>query len=179
MRKVILMMSVSLDGYVAREDHDLSWMLPRLDDESQEWILELLRRADTQLMGRVSYDEQSQAWPGTSGETGDLINGATKIIFSHTLEKVDWEGARLADLDPAGEIARLREEPGGDIFVPGGANLARGLSSAGLIDEYRLILHPVVLGRGLPLFGDELELTLDDTTMFASGAMGLVYTPAK
>jgi dihydrofolate reductase len=98
-------------------------------------------------------------------------------VFSRTLTSVDWQGARLAELDPAGEIARLGEQPGGDLIVTGGVSFARGLSSAGLVDEYRLLVHPVVLGRGLPLFGDPLELKLVDSTSFANGAMGQVYTP--
>jgi dihydrofolate reductase len=177
MRKVIVMMSVSLDGYAATEDDDLGWMLPRIDDETQEWMTALMRRAHTQLLGRVAYEAQSSAWPGSTGETADLVNGATKIVFSRTLTSVDWQGARLAELDPAGEIARLREEPGDDVVVTGGVSFARELSAAGLVDEYRLLVHPVVLGRGLPLFGDPLELKLVDTTAFGNGAMGQVYTP--
>lgn len=177
-RKVIVMMSVSLDGYAATEGHDLSWMLPRLDSAAQEWMNEVMRGADTHLLGRVAYEDQASAWPGSTGETADLVNGATKIVFSHTLKSVDWQGARLAELDPAGEIARLRQESGGNLLVTGGVGFARGLSSAGLVDEYRLIVHPAVLGRGLPLFADPLDLELLDSTPFSTGAIGFVYAPA-
>lgn len=178
MRKVIVMMSVSLDGYAATEDHDLGWMFTGLDDEAHEWMNEVMRRADTHLLGRVAYEEQAAAWPGSTGETADMVNGATKIVFSHTLRSVSWQGARLAVLDPAGEIAKLREEPGGDLLVSGGADFVRGLSSAGLVDEYRLIVHPAVLGRGLPLFAEPMELKLVDSTPFSTGAIGFVYAPA-
>jgi dihydrofolate reductase len=181
-RKVILMMQVSLDGYGATEDHDLSWAMSHLDGVVQKWMNETLNSADVHLMGRVAYEEQVSAWPGSTGETADAVNGATKIVFSRTLDPADWNDwdgtARIADLDPGGEIARLRLEDGGDIFVSGGPQFARGLSSDGLVDEYRLVVHPAVLGSGLPLFGDRIDLELVETTPFPSGALGVVYRPA-
>lgn len=177
MRKVIVMMSVSLDGFAATEDGGLGWMFSRIDDDTQEWMTAQMRRAHTHFLGRVAYEAQAGAWPGSSGETADLVNGATKIVFSRTLTSVEWEGARLADLDPAGEIARLREEEGDDILVTGGVSFARGLGSAGLVDEYRLLVHPVALGRGMPLFGSLMELKLADSTAFGNGAMGQILNP--
>jgi dihydrofolate reductase len=181
-RKVILMMQVSLDGYGATEDHDLGWALSHVDGVVQKWMNELLIEADVHFLGRVAYEEQVSAWPGSTGETADAVNGATKVVFSTTLDPEnwdDWDGtARIADLDAGGEIARLRLEDGGDIFVSGGPELARRMSADGLIDEYRLVVHPAVLGSGLPLFGDRIDLELVDTTPFPSGALGVVYRRA-
>jgi dihydrofolate reductase len=178
MRKVVLMMSVSLDGFVARPDGDLSWLFPHIDAEAGAWTLDAVRPTDTQLMGGVTYQEQEQYWPTATDELAPMINGADKIVFSSTLEKVEWENSRLATGTPAEEIAKVREKEGGDIFVPGGARLVQSLSKEGLIDVYKLRVHPVVLGAGLPLFTSEVDLRLTDSQTFGSGIVALTYERA-
>jgi len=106
------------------------------------------------------------------------MNRATKIVFSRTLKKVDWENCRLAAGDPAEEIAELKRQPGAAIAVAGGARFAQSLSEQGLIDEYDLTVHPVVLGAGIPLFTDPINLKLLSTRAFDTGAVVLNYEPA-
>ncbi len=178
MRKVVLLMSVSLDGFVARPDGDLSWIFPNFDDESKTWTIESLSQTDTQIIGRVTYEEQAQHWPTSTDELAPLINGSTKIVFSSTLQTVEWENSRLATGTFAEEIAAVREQEGKNIYVPGGAKIAQSLSRLGLVDEYRLIVHPVALGNGRPLFTDHIDLKLVDSVTFPAGPVGLTYERA-
>ncbi len=109
------------------------------------------------------------------------MNSHTKILFSSRLRALEWNHSRLAVRDVAEEIARLKREPGRDIYVTGGAALARSLSQRGLIDEYNLTVHPVILGSGMPLFpemSEEIALTLVRTIPFESGAVQHVYQTA-
>lgn len=180
MRKVFLQMVVSLDGYVAGPDGDLSWVFPGLDDDLRGWIVESLSGVDTQLLGRVSFLEQSQYWPTANEPLAPILNDSLKVVFSGTLspDKLEWQNSRLAEGTPAEEVARLKEQPGKDIYVPGGGTFAQSLSAERLIDEYRLIVHPVVLGGGLPLFSAPIDLRLLETKAFGTGSIVLVYRPA-
>ncbi|MER5426523.1 dihydrofolate reductase family protein [Streptosporangium roseum] len=178
MRKVVLLMHVSLDGFVGRSDGDLQWIFPDMDDDLTEWTIDSLRRMDTHVLGRVNYEEQSGHWPYSTDRLAPLINNATKIVFSGTLEKVEWNNSRLATGDVTEEIAQLKQRPGTDIFVPGGARFAQSVSRLGLVDEYRLIVHPLVLGSGLPLFTDPIDLKLLSSREFSTGAVALTYRRA-
>lgn len=178
MRKVVLGMNVTLDGYVARTNGELDWMFPNIDSERTESITEGLSEIDVFLMGRVTYEGMAAHWPTADDEIAPLMNRATKIVFSRTLKKVDWENCRLAAGDPAEEIAELKRQPGTAIAVAGGARFAQSLSKQGLIDEYNLTVHPVVLGTGIPLFTDPINLKLLSTRAFDTGAVVLNYEPA-
>lgn len=178
MRKVVLLMSVSLDGFVARPDGDLSWLFPNMDADIMEWTFDAIRETDTQLMGRVTYEEQAQHWPSSTDELAPLINEAEKIVFSSKLSRLEWNNSRLAKRAVEEEVARLKEQSGKHIFVPGGARLAQSMSRLGLIDEYRLLVHPVALGSGLPLFADTVNLALQSSTTFKTGAVALTYERA-
>lgn len=174
-------MNVSLDGYVSGPNGELDWLFPTMAPEQVQTITEILREGDTILIGRVNYLEQAAHWPQQSGELADLLNSHTKIVFSKILDRLDWSNSRLAMADPAEEIARLKRQPGKDIFVPGGATLAQSLSRLGLIDEYTITVHPTVLGSGKPLFKDlaqPLHLKLVSAHAFDTGAVHLVYRPA-
>lgn len=175
MRKVVLGMNVSLDGYVATLDGNLDWAFANFDDELAASAIDSLSRIDTGLIGRNNYLEQAAAWPNRQGPMADLVTNMEKIIFSKTLDKLEWQNSRLATGTPAEEIARLKQQPGKDIGVAGGASFAQSLSRDCLIDEYRLTVHPVVLGKGLPLFAAPLKLKLVSSKAFASGVLFLVY----
>lgn len=178
MRKVILMMRASLDGYVCTPDNGLGWMFSRTSPDVVEASLAFLRTVDTNLMGRVNYQEQASYWPKETGEIADLVNNLTHIVFSKTLDHLEWQNSRLATGTPAEEIARLKQEPGKDIFVPGGASFAQEMTRADLIDEYRIVVIPVALGAGKPIFKDlpaPLDLKLTNTHAFTSGVVELTY----
>jgi dihydrofolate reductase len=179
MRKVILNMRMTLDGFACGPHGELDWMfrMPTTSDQEQA-LLEFEREVDTTLLGRVAYLQQAAYWPGQTGELADLVNSHAKVVFSKTLGNLAWSNARLATGEPADEIARLKQQPGKDIYVSGGATLAQSLSCADLIDEYRIAVYPVVLGSGKPLLGDlpaAMALNLIGTTTFASGAVQLIY----
>jgi dihydrofolate reductase len=178
MRKVVLGMQTSLDGYVATVDGKLDWAFAHFDAELGAAAMEALSQLDTILLGRVNYADQAAAWPKQQGPMADIMNHLNKIVFSTTLQQVEWANSRLATGSPAEEIARLKQQPGKDIGVAGGARLAQSLSKEGLIDEYRLTVHPVVLGSGKPLFADlarPLNLKLVDEKTLASGVLVLTY----
>ncbi|HEX4713929.1 MAG TPA: dihydrofolate reductase family protein [Ktedonobacteraceae bacterium] len=182
MRKVRLAINVSLDGYVARPNGALNWLYPNLTPAQEKWTTAFLREIDTILIGHTTYLEQAAFWPTQTGEMADLMNSHTKIVFSSRLAALEWNQSRLAVSDVIEEIARLKREGGRDIYVTGGARLARSLSQRGLIDEYNLTIHPVLLGSGMPLFqepSEELALTLVHTIPFETGAIQLIYQKAS
>lgn len=181
MRKVRLAINMSLDGYVARPDGTLDWFFRTITPSQQEWTTAFLRETDTILIGHTTYLEQAAFWPTQTGEMADLMNNQTKLVFSSRLRTMEWSHSHLATSGVAEEIARLKREPGRDIYVTGGAALVRSLVQRGLIDEYNLTIHPVLLGSGMALFpelSEEIVLTLDRTIPFESGAVHFVYQRA-
>ncbi|KQQ94395.1 hypothetical protein ASF62_09785 [Leifsonia sp. Leaf325] len=175
-RRIVLGMQVSLDGFVAGVDDDLSWLMNRIDEELLDAQAEFLEGFDTMIMGRVNYLDQAAHWPTADEPLAPVLNGFTKLVFSTTLDRVEWEGTRLATRPPAEEIAELRAEPGLDIFVAGGARLAQSLLADGLIDEVRLVVQPVAIGAGIPLFAREQALDLLEVQRLASGALVTTYS---
>ncbi len=181
MRNVVLGMQTSLDGYVATPEGKLDWAFAHFDPELNAAAMDAISQLDTILLGRVNYTEQAAVWPHQQNPLADLMNRLNKVVFSHTLEQVEWANARLASGSPADEIAQLKQQPGKDIGVAGGARFAQSLSREGLIDVYRLTVHPVVLGSGKPLFADlarPLNLMLADSKALASGVLVLTYERA-
>jgi dihydrofolate reductase len=125
------------------------------------------------LMGRNTYEEMAEFWPVSDDAYAAPMNEIPKVVFSRTLERAEWADSRIACGELAEEIAELKGEPGKDMLAWGGAAFAQSLSRHGLVDEYRLILQPVVLGQGLPLFKDltaPLRLELVDAQTYANGA---------
>jgi dihydrofolate reductase len=182
MRKLVLSMGVSLDGLVARpaEVRAAGWGLPGEDPDLQRRKLDWFGDIDLHLMGRVAYDEMSQHWPVSDHPYAEPMNTIPKVVFSSTLEHGDWNETRIARGDLATQITELKRQDGKDMLAWGGAAFAQSLSRLRLVDEYRLILQPIALGAGLPLFGDlddPLRLELVDAKVYASGAALHVYHP--
>jgi dihydrofolate reductase len=180
MRSVIVAMSVSLDGFAApvkgAPDHRSAPEDPALKQAKLDW----LHRVGTHAMGRVTYEEMAAHWPHSSDDYAAPMNELPKVVFSKTLREATWENSRVARGDLAEEISRLRHDPGGEIVAWGGASFVQALSRAGLVDEYRLVINPVALGDGLPLFKDlaaPITLALVEATTYASGAALHVYRP--
>ncbi|MBV9229446.1 MAG: dihydrofolate reductase family protein [Chloroflexi bacterium] len=178
MRKVCLGMNVSLDGYVAKPNGELDWVFRIMSPDMGEWVTNFLRGVDTILLGHTTYLQQAATWPRQTGEMATLLNSHAKIVFSTRLSTLEWNNSRLATADAAEEVAQLKEQSGKNIFVSGGATLAQSLACMGLIDEYNLVMHPIVLGSGKQLFRDlsqSLNLKLVSAKTFALGAIGLTY----
>jgi dihydrofolate reductase len=181
--KLIYLMNVSLDGFVETPDHNLDWTI--VDDELHTWFNEQERSTDASLYGRRLYEVMAAYWPTAESDpaaTGPMLdfariwNAKPRIVFSRTLRSVDFN-SRLATGDVGEELARLKIEFAGDLEV-GGPTLAAQFIERGLVDEYRLVVHPVVLGAGTPFFpplDHPIGLRLTDTHRFASGAVYLGY----
>src|SRR5579859_4498654 len=179
MRPVVLQMGVTLDGYVAGQG---DWGLPPEHPDVQAWKVASLERVGTHIMGRVTYHEMASYWPNATGQYAGFMNTVPKVVFSATLEAASWPVTKIARGDLAEEIAALKNEPGGEIMAHGGAAFVQALSRHRLIDEYRLVILPVALGGGLPLFKDlpkPLRLDLTEARTFPDGTAIHVYQPVK
>jgi dihydrofolate reductase len=183
MRKLVLSMGVSLDGLVARPGRFGAggWGLPPEDPALKQRKLDWFPNVDLHLMGRATYQEMAEFWPVSDDAYAAPMNEIPKVVFSKTLERADWADTRIARGDLATEISELKGEPGKEMLAWGGAAFAQSLSRLGLVDEYRLVLQPVALGDGLPLFKDltaPLRLELVDAQTYSTGAALHVYRPA-
>ena len=179
-RKLILYMSMSLDGFAARRDGTMDWLggSRAYDSHRQRAVAELLGQTGALVLGGHAAREMAQAWPGSQSPTGELMNALPKIVFSTTLSEVEWNDARVTARPVEEEIPDLKREPGKDIVVFGGASFARSLAGHDLIDEYRINVHPVTLGDGLPLLPDSLRLELVCSSAWADGTVTHTYTPS-
>ena len=156
----------------------MNWGLPPEHPDVRAWKVEALCRVGTHIMGRVTYEEMAAHWPTSTDEYAAYMNNVGKVVFSKTLPAAGWETSRIARGDLTEEIAALKNEPGGDIMAHGGAAFVAALSRFGLIDEYHLVIHPVAIGAGLPLFKDlpgPLLLDLTEAKRFSDGAVIHVY----
>jgi len=184
MRKVIIFIMTSLDGYFEGLNGDLSWH--NVDAEFNKFAAEQLDAADVLLFGRKTYELMAGYWPSDQAVTDDPIiagkmNSMPKIVFSTTLEKVKWNNTRLLKYNIAAELLKLKQQPGKDLLVLGSANLGTYLIEHKIIDEFRIMVNPVVLGVGTILFEgikDQLKLKLLNTRTFRSGNVLHNYAPA-
>lgn len=157
-RRLILSMSVSMDGFLAREEGVLDWMVPPGEVAETAGAarhlgnLELLGRADLILLGRGAYDEMAPAWSGSDSPMARLMNSRPKLVFSRTELEFEWANSHRTARPAGEEIAELKRGEGADIVCFGGARFAHSLARQRLIDEYRLTIHPVALGEGPPLW---------------------------
>jgi dihydrofolate reductase len=182
MRPVVVQMGVTLDGYLHGAKGYEDWGLPPEDDEVVEWKAASLWEAGTHIMGRVSYEEMASLWPNETGVYADVMNEIPKVVFSSTLTRADWKESRIAAGDLAEDIDGLKREPGGVILAHGGAKFLHSLIGAGLVDEYRLVIHPVVIGHGTGLFSSlraPLRLDIVEARTFPSGTAIHVCRPLK
>lgn len=186
MRKLVLQMQVSLDGFVGTPTGEVDWAFRSFDDEFTAWGVDSLWQAGVHIMGGATGRGLAEYWPSPDIAARDRpfaapMNEIPKVIFSKTIDHLDWNATRIARGDLVEEITRLKQEPGKHILAHGGARFAQSLSRLGLVDEYQLVIHPVVLGSGLPLFPElpePLQLDLIETRAFPSGAVLHVYRPA-
>jgi len=181
MRKVILQMGLSIDGIVAGGPDEGGPGAPE-HPEVVARKLDRLRTIGTHVMGRVTYQQMAAHWPTATHEYAALMNDGPTGVFSTTLATAEWPTTRIARGDLADEIAQLKAEPGGDIMAHGGAAFVQALSRARLIDQYHLVIRPVALGAGQPMFKDlpvPLYLHATESTTYPDGTVITVYnTPA-
>ncbi len=177
MASLVLKMSVSLDGYVAPTDGSSDWVSAGRSEDGAAWTLETVSNADTHLIGAATYVRWATFWPGASGPFAKPMNEIPKVVFSNSLVSADWPETTIATGDLAETVARLKQErPSGYLLAQGGVRFARSLVETGLIDEYRLVVHPVVLGAGERLFAAPLTIEPVSATVFSRGAVAHVFT---
>ena len=183
MRRLILFNMTSLDNFFADANGAIDWHV--VDEEFHAFAVQQLDSADILLFGRLTYQLMAGYWPTEAAIERDPLvagkmNQTAKVVFSRTLDRVEWANARLVKGNAAKEVARLKQQPGADMLIFGSANLAARLTQSGLIDEYRMMVAPIVLGGGRPLFqGVEgrLPMKLVNTKVFRSGNVLLAYQP--
>jgi dihydrofolate reductase len=184
MKKTVLFNMMSLDGYFAGPNGELNWH--RVDAEFNAFAIDQMQSVDTILFGRKTYELMAGYWPTASAMSDDpiiagLMNQLPKIVFSTTLHSAGWNNTRVVKENIAEQISTLRQKRGKDLILLGSADLASTLIKFNLIDEVRIMVNPVILGRGRPLFTgiqNKYGLTLLETRHFDSGNMLLVYRTA-
>ena len=185
MRKIVLLMHVSLDGFVAGPSGAMDWI--RIDDELWDYVTTITDAADTALYGAKTYQMMESYWP-TAAQQPDATkhdidharwaNSSQKLVFSKTLRTTNWDQTSIVGENWVDEITRLKKQPGKNMLMLGSPSLARSFMDLGLIDEYRLNVNPVALGVGLALFeglGQPMNLELVRMKRFESGVLGLHY----
>lgn len=185
MRKLLLLMHTSLDGFMAGPNGEMNWI--KFDEELGEYVGKISDRADTALYGRITYGMMEGYWP-TAGDQPDAsahdkahaqwVNNALKIVVSSSLKSTNWQPTRIISKQFEDEIAALKKQPGKDILLIGSASITHALIKRNLVDEYYINVNPVILGSGIPLFpaiNDRILLTLVQSKTFASGVAGLHY----
>ncbi len=172
---------LSLDGVFEEPGH---WSGPFFDEDAGQFKWSELQASDAQLLGRKTYEGFAAAWPKMTGtgEFGEKMNTMTKYVVSSTLDKVDWPGSQLIKGEVVDEVRKLKEKPGRDLLLAGSAQLFNSLMRENLIDLYRFMMHPVVLGKGRRLFTEgrgERALELTEIKPFATGIVVLEYRPRQ
>ena len=183
MRKLIVFENVTVDGFMAGLNGEIDWAIR--DDEVTQNSREGQGITDLFMFGRVTYDMMASFWPTLVGKSANpvfanALNNTAKIVFSRTLEKADWQHTRVVKELNKEEILHIKQEPGQNIMIFGSGSLVEQLTNLGLIDEYHLMVNPVLLGKGQPLFKnvrDRVNLKLFNTRTFSSGIVLLQYQP--
>ncbi|MDA4131009.1 MAG: dihydrofolate reductase family protein [Thaumarchaeota archaeon] len=183
MRKLIMWELTTLDGFFeGTKSWDIDWHNYTWGEELEQLSTEQLKSVGFLLFGRVTYEGMAGYWSTQKGEIADFMNSLPKIVFSRTLEKVDWSNTRLVKENAEEEVTRLKQEPGKDLFIFGSANLSSTFLQGGLVDEIRMCIVPVVLGSGSPLFkpnASRIKLKLLEARPLKTGGVIVRYAPEK
>ena len=183
MRKVTVFNFITLDGYFEGQKGDISWH--RHVRETTEYALEMLNLGDTLLFGRVTYELMASYWPTPFAIKNDPVmaegmNTAEKIVFSRTLKKAEWNNTRLINAPIEDEIKILKQMPGKNMTILGSGSIVSQFAQLGLIDDYQIMLDPVILGAGTPIckgLNRRMNLKLTSTRTFMNGSVLLCYRP--
>jgi dihydrofolate reductase len=185
MRKIISNLFISLDG-VVEEPGD--WHFPYFNDEMGAAVDAVLGTADTMLLGRKTYDDHAGAWPqleaagGEDAEFAKRLGDARKIVVSRGQPELAWRNSELLEGDLVEAVTALKNEPGGNIALSGSVSVVRQLLAVGLLDELRLLVHPIAVRKGMRLFDEgegPIPLKLLSSEAFSTGVLSLVYGPAE
>jgi dihydrofolate reductase len=186
MRKLVVFNNVTLDGYFSGMSDDISWA--HKGNEDAEWnafVADNARAGGMLLLGRITYELMAGYWPTPDAmknypDVAEGMNNLPKVVFSRTLDKASWQHTRLVKGDLAGEVRAMKKEAGEHIAILGSGSIVSQLAQEGLIDEYQVVLNPVVLGKGRTMFDGikgKLTLKLTKTRTFSNGNILLYYEP--
>jgi dihydrofolate reductase len=183
MRKIIASNCISIDGFIEGPNKEIDWFV--WDEDMENYSKNMLNSVDSILFGRVTYALMAGFWPTTAAVNEDPViteamNNLPKIVFSKTLEKVEWNNSRLIKDNIKEEVIKLKQKPGKDIVIFGSGILVSSFAQMGLIDEYRFIINPIILGKGNPQFkniNNRHHLKLLETKSFKCGNVILYYKP--
>jgi dihydrofolate reductase len=187
MRKLIVSMNVTLDGFLSGPDCELDWHFQSWTSEMAECACEQLSKSDTILLGRITYSAMARYWsakltdfsfPREDLAFADMMHRHTKFVFSHSTGIPHWNNAIRIKGNMAAAIVQLKQQPGRDMIIYGSASIVAALTPLNLVDEYHIWVHPVVLGKGKALFKSvsrQLNLQLYKTHIFRSGVAMLCY----
>ena len=190
-RKIIATEFYTLDGLMSDPKDEMEWVLSTFSEDLGKYEDDLYERADTLILGRVTYKIFESYWPTAVDdpstpkdniEMARKINAATKIVFSKTLKEVTWKNSILKKEINSEEIKKLKQQNGKDILIVGSANIVQQFTNFDLIDEYHLMVHPVILSTGKPLFKnlkEKVNLKMIETKQFSNGVVGLFYKNSK
>ncbi len=187
MRRLVVFNNVTLDGYFTGISGDFSWAHAGSDDaEFQKFIEENARGGGELLLGRITYELMASYWPTPMAAKNDPIvaermNNLPKIAFSRTLKSASWSNTKLVTDDIAAEVRKMKQQPGPGMAILGSGSIVAQLAPQGLIDEYQIVVNPVVLGKGRTMFDGikgRLDLKLIRTRTFRNGKVFLCYEPA-
>lgn len=170
---------LSIDSFMEAPGNDINWHV--WDDEMENYMLRFFDTVDTIILGRKTYELMIGYWPSAGGELARFMNETPKLIFSRTLQELEWNSSLRKTINPV-EISQLKQQPGKDLVIFGGADLAAAFIENNLIDEYQLIINPVVLGNGTPLFknlSQQRSFKLKKTKVFNCGNILLHYQPVS
>ena len=186
--RLVITQNITLDGVIEQEAGD--WFAPAGEEEVDlsdlgEHLQEMMGQEDAQLYGRKTFESMRGFWPHQSDDTTGVtahLNSVHKYVISTTMEDPEWENSTLISGDLHDEVRALKDQPGGNLGVTGSISVCDSLIGTGLVDAYRLLVYPVVVGRGRRLFGGgdtaQQDLRLTDTKPFTSGIVLLTYEPA-
>ena len=181
MRKLVVTEYLTLDGVFEEPGN---WSFEYFNEEAMQYKRDELFSSDVQLLGRVTYEGFAKAWPTMTGtgDFGERMNGMPKYVVSTTLTHAEWQNSTIINKNVVEEIQRLKEQPGQNILVAGSGKLVHTLMQHDLVDEFRCMVHPVILGSGKRLFPEgteKLRLTLVETKSFKTGIVVLHYQPDR
>ncbi len=188
MRRIIVSMNVTLDGFIAGSDGGLDWQFQNWTSDMAELMGDQLSKTGALLLGKNTYSAMANYWPAIGNclslprddiAFAAMMNSCPKIVCSNSLTTLNWNNSRLIKGNARGEIFKLKQQPGKDILIYGSGRLVASLTRWGLIDEYRLWIYPVSIGWGIPLFATKLKLKLMGLRQFSSGVVVLNYATAS
>lgn len=186
MQRLIVFNQVSLDGYFTDSKGDISWA-HKDDPEWNAWVAGNTKGGGTLLFGRITYEMMASFWPTPAAlETLPVVakrmNSGQKVVFSRTLDKASWQNTRLVKTGLAEEVRRMKKENGEGIVILGSGTIVSQLAQEGLIDEFQIVVDPIVLGQGRTMFEGvkkRLELKRTSTRTFGNGNTVLTYEPVR